>query len=899
MNIQKNRAIAIFIAALLTFSVAASLILVPDTAAHNPPYQITSYAKVSMQPEVIGVGQSIMGYAFLGNGPLSGSLMTNGIRFHNYTVWITDPEGKVTEYHWDTVEDTTGVQMFRYTPTIVGQYNVTFTFGGMVLTVNEVTSPTSQSIGDIWLPSTATCTFYAQEDPLPNFPDSYPLPNEYWTRPIYGENPGWYSISSNWLGTGSPVLSETGYGVISGTGMQSGIQRYPGDAIGSKTGHVMWTKPMQSGGIVGGEMYEIDGQSFFEGSAYINRFQNPIIVAGMLIYKEPLNMASAGGGDTVCVDLYTGEEIWRDPTMPALSFAYVPDVQNPNQHGVFQPILATSNWGRVFDAYTGKPMFNVTGVPGGTLVMGPNGEHIRYNLFNNGTSSNPDWYISIWNSTLMWGGIGYHPGETGSTPAIQTQTVNGVTSVQAGQGRRYNWLDETTQNFSIPWKNTPQYRNLQYSVVAAYYDNIMICRNGSYPNLSGVTQNVSGTISLTSANWTYFAIDLNRSHHTFGQILWTSPTYTSLQDKTIGYAGSEPTAKVFVELCKETTQFTGYSMETGKKLWTTEPLSDMDYFGNPSFPFAAAQMAYGKLYSLNYAGLLYCFDLGDGSLVWTYGNGGERNSTQSGLQMPGYYPGFIMGVGDDIVYIGATHHTIITPIPKGNFMRGINATTGLEIWTISDYTGSFMTLSFAMADGYCTFFNGYDNQIYAVGKGPTSLTVTAPDLSAASGQPVVIRGNVYDVSPGTRQHQLASRFANGVPVSSDASMAEWMGYLYQDKPRPNNFTGVEVILTVVDSNNNYRTIGTAETDYTGAYNFVWQPDIPGKFDVIATFAGSEGYWGASATTAFNVMEPVVTEAPTPEPESIADTYFVPAIAGLLVAIIAVGVIIVLVVKKRP
>jgi hypothetical protein len=899
MNIQKNRAIAIFIAALLTFSIAASLILVPDTAAHNPPYQITSYAKVSMQPEVIGVGQSIMGYAFLGNAPLSGSSMTNRIRFHNYTVWITDPEGKVTEYHWDTVEDTTGCQMFRFTPTIVGQYNVTFTFGGMVLTVNEVTSPTSQSIGDIWLPSTATCTFYAQEDPIPNFPDSYPLPTEYWTRPIYGENPGWYSISSNWLGTGSPVISSTGYGVISGTGMRSGIQRYPGDAIGSKTGHVMWTKPMQSGGIVGGEMYEIDGQSFFEGSAYINRFQNPIIVAGMLIYKEPLNMASAGGGDTVCVDLYTGEEIWRDPTMPALSFAYVPDVQNANQHGVFQPMLATSNWGRVFDAYTGKPMFNVTGVPGGALVMGPNGEHIRYNLFNNGTSSNPDWYISMWNSTLMWGGIGYHPGETGSTPAIQTQTVNGRTVVVANQGRRYNWLDETTQNFSIPWKNTPQYRNLQYSVVAAYYDNIMICRNGSYPNLSGVTQNVSGTISLTSANWTYFAIDLNRSHHTFGQILWTSPTYTSLQDKTIGYAGSDPTAKVFVELCKETTQFTGYSMETGKKLWTTEPLSALDYFGNPSFPFAAAQMAYGKLYSLNYAGLLYCFDLADGKLLWTYGNGGERNSTQSGLQMPGYYPGFIMGVGDDVIYIGATQHTIITPIPKGNFMRGINATTGLEIWTISDYTGSFMTLSFAMADGYCTWFNGYDNQIYAVGKGPTSLTVTAPDLSAAFGQPVVIRGTVYDVSPGTRQHELASRFANGVPVSSDASMAEWMGYLYQDKPRPNNFTGVEVILTVVDSNNNYRTIGTAETDYTGAYNFVWQPDIPGKFDVIATFAGSEGYWGASATTAFNVMEPVVTEAPTPEPESIADTYFVPAIAGLLVAIIAVGVIIVLVVKKRP
>jgi hypothetical protein len=160
-------------------------------------------------------------------------------------------------------------------------------------------------------------------------------------------------------------------------------------------------------------------------------------------------------------------------------------------------------------------------------------------------------------------------------------------------------------------------------------------------------------------------------------------------------------------------------------------------------------------------------------------------------------------------------------------MRAVNATTGEELWTMSDYTGGFMTISFAMADGYCTFFNGYDNLIYSVGKGPTALTVSAPDLSAAYGQPVVIRGTVYDVSSGTKQDEMAARFSNGVPVSSDASMAEWMGYLYQDKPLPSNFTGVEVILNVIDANGNYRTIGTANTDFTGAYSYVWQPDIPG------------------------------------------------------------------------
>ena len=892
MKTQKNILV-------LTLTLALILIitmpLLAINEAHTPAWKITTYAKITVQPEVIGIGQKAMGYAFLGNAPLPGSTMNNQYRFRNYTVWITDPDGKVETRHWDIVDDTTGCQMFSITPTIVGQYNLTFTFGGMTITAADTS--TAANIGDIYLPSTATCTFYAQEDPIPTFPSSYDFPTEYWSRPIYGENPGWFKISSNWLGTGSPVNSNTGYGVISGTGGQSAIQRYPGDAVGSKTGHVMWTKPVQSGGVVGGDNYEIEGQTFFEGSAYINRFQNPIIVAGMLIYKEPLNFASATGGDTVCVDISTGKELWRNPTMPQLSFGCMPDVQNPNQHGVFPPMVATANWGQVFDAYTGYRMFNVTGVPTGTLVQGPNGEHIRYTFFNNGTNTNPDWYLCMWNSTLMWGGIGYHPGETGSTPAIQTQTVNGVTAVIANQGRRYNWIDSTTQNKSISWRNQLAAAGTTFTVVAAYYNNIMICRNGTYPSLTGQT-NADGNIVDTQ--WQYFAVDLNGDSNRFGDIIWRSPVYSSPQDKTITWGGSDPVANVFIEGIKETTQFVGYSMKTGQKLWTTEGQTTLDYFGNPSYPYVAAQSAYGRLYSLNFGGLLYCYNETDGTLLWTYGNGGPGNSTQSGVQAPGYYPGFIMGVGDDVVYIAATQHTITTPIPKGNFMRGINATTGEEIWTISDYTGTFTVLPFAMADGYCTFFNGYDNQIYTLGRGPTSLTVTAPDLSAEFGQPVVIRGTVYDVSTGTKQDEMLARFAKGVGVASDECMADWMGYLYQNKPLPKDFTGVEVTIYAVDSNNNYREIGKTTTDSTGAYSLIWKPDIPGSFDVTAVFQGTNGYWGSRATTAFNVMDEKVTPAPTETPPSITDIYLIPSVIGIIVAILLVGIAtIVLLLRKRP
>jgi hypothetical protein len=38
--------------------------------------------------------------------------------------------------------------------------------------------------------------------------------------------------------------------------------------------------------------------------------------------------------------------------------------------------------------------------------------------------------------------------------------------------------------------------------------------------------------------------------------------------------------------------------------------------------------------------------------------------------------------------------------------------------------------------------------------------------------------------------------------------------------------------------------------------------------------------------------------PTPEPESVADLYLVPGIAGIIVAIAVVGVIIILMLRKR-
>ena len=189
MQFVKSKTAAISIAIFLIISMGASMLLLPNTTAHTPPYQIKTYAKATVLPNPIGVGQSALGYAILGNAPLPSSAETNTFRYHNYTVTVTDPNGKVQTFHWDTVSDTTGAQFYRFTPDVVGQYNITFRYGGQILNSTYFDTTSAAAVGDIYLPSEASCTLTVQQDPISTFPDSYPLPTEYWTRPIFGENP--------------------------------------------------------------------------------------------------------------------------------------------------------------------------------------------------------------------------------------------------------------------------------------------------------------------------------------------------------------------------------------------------------------------------------------------------------------------------------------------------------------------------------------------------------------------------------------------------------------------------------------------------------------------------------------------------------------------------------------
>src|SRR6202142_4537717 len=121
-------------------------------------------------------------------------------------------------------------------------------------------------------------------------------------------------------------------------------------------------------------------------------------------------------------------------------------------------------------------------------------------------------------------------------------------------------------------------------------------------------------------------------------------------------------------------------------------------------------------------------------------------------------------------------------------------------------------MTFAVAGGGLVYWKDYDGQVYAVGQGSTQTVVTAPQASIELAKSLVISGTVMDTSAGTQQSTVKKDLPNGVPAVSDDSMGQWMEYVYMQKMKPTNATGLPVTLSVVDANGNQRVIGTTTSD---------------------------------------------------------------------------------------
>jgi hypothetical protein len=68
-----------------------------------------------------------------------------------------------------------------------------------------------------------------------------------------------------------------------------------------------------------------------------------------------------------------------------------------------------------------------------------------------------------------------------------------------------------------------------------------------------------------------------------------------------------------------------------------------------------------------------------------------------------------------------------------------------------------------------------------------------------------------------------------------------MEYVYMQKPKPTNTTGVEVVFGTQDPNVNNYEIGRTTSDAAGIYKFAFKTQVPRLYTIIAKFTGSESY----------------------------------------------------------
>jgi len=843
-----------FFVSILLIALVIPLFATSPTVGQTSGKTVT-HAMLTVNPNPVGVGQPVLIVMWAGM-LLPSAAVTNDIRFHDYTLTITKPDGKVETMKWAIVEDTTSTQYVKYVPDKVGIYTINFSYPDQVYRWNA-TAAMRQWTNHVFLGASKSVTLIVQEEQLPDPITSYPLPTEYWTRPIEGQNTDWWAISSHWLGSDHPLH----YNLVAADA------KYQPDGTAPNSPHIMWTKRIDEGGLVGGSFVGIEGEMYYSGSAYQPRFYNPIIMNGLLFYAVPSQNSMSGGG-YMCVDLHTGEEIWfnekigADSSWPIPSFGYLYAAHTENQHGAIpNGILFSSNFAVAYEPWTGQRLFNVTDVPSGIAAVGPQGEILRYQI------NIAKRWLAQWNSSRLWS-----TATSGWVP--DWNQTNGW--VNASTSTRYDW--NVSIPTSIPTDTVP---------FKAICDDILL----------GSTQFRSVSSTGTPDPYTMWAISLKPESR--GQLLWIKQYEAPPNNVSRMLRAVDPVNRVIIMLDKETFQFVGYNMDNGKHMWTTtvpQNISDFAYFDS-THSSVFCTVANGVLYNSGFGGVLYAYDTKDGKLLWSYGDKGE---TFGGLQIPwGNYPQFISNVADGKVFLFSGEHSPNTPLYKGLRVRAVNATTGEELWTLLGSMGYPPRQWYPVADGFIVYHNMYDGQLYCIGKGPSALTAEAPLTAAILGQTVVIRGTVTDISAGTRQKEQAARFPNGVPAVSDESMSSWMEYVYMQKPRPTNVTGVPIIISVVDSNGNYRTIGTVTSDADGFYSLDWKPDIEGKYTVYAYFAGSNSYWPSRAVTAFVVDPPPPTPTPQPtQPASMADLYFVPLSVTMIIAIIAIGMLMVLL-RKRP
>ena len=810
------------------------------------------------------------------------------------TVTVTKPDrtNETLEYGYS---DPVGANWISYTPTIAGTYTLRANFPGTWKNGTHYIFPNPPYQMDRYYEPAISnpVELVVTEEPIEAWPEA-PLPTGSWTRPISAASRDWYVLAGNWLGGAANVWPP---GAAGGTTTRFVY------STGPESAHILWTKPLFTGGI----MDDYFGNIGFQTGHYQGLSFSPIILDGKIHYASRYT-AHWDKGWTYA-DLYTGETLFLDYDAIMPSFGQIYNYESPNQHGGFAYLWRTSGvtlpdnvtrmanggfgmpdiqetvelttqpgtqtW-EMLDAHTGERVCYIANVSaGGTAVYGKDGSILRYNIVNLGSGANPNYYLQVWNSSSM---KTMFTGDEG-TWAWQWRPQWG------GHG---NWGYRWRENVDAFHDG-----NIGFSLnvsVPALKGGILVVREGEYimggtagsNDETGITKGVMWKLSLEEGNE--------------GTVLWTKEFTppSSANRETVTMTGVYPEYGMFLFGSTRKLQRFGYSLDTMQQVWESEPEQQMNYYGMMTNVYEGLVLASG------WAGEIRAYNITTGEIVWNY------TASTVGFESPyGNYPINICAIADGKIYTVTGEHSISQPIYRGPNLRCINATNGEKIWKVLNFGanggGSLGAMYVWLAEGKIVGINFLDNQIYCLGKGDSATTVSAPQLIPTVGESVMITGTVTDQTPSGRRNtnDLLDWSLKGTPAISDEDMGAWMEYLFMQQAYPEDAKGVEVVLETLDPNGNFYEIGRTTSDINGNYGLKFTPEVPGDYQIIARFEGSAAYGSSSATTYLSIAEaPQATPTAPPPEASAADIYFMPMSIGIIVAIIAVGILLVLMLRKR-
>ncbi|MGD6851595.1 MAG: PQQ-binding-like beta-propeller repeat protein [Candidatus Bathyarchaeia archaeon] len=853
---NKLKKISIATAIILAITMAISAAVAPLSSGAFPPAgtEIVSYSHINVAPNPIGVGQVVTVNIFHDIPTLSSE------GYVNMTVKVTDPDGH-TETLGPFTSDTTGGTYTTYTPDKTGVWTFQMFYGGQTLSGGQIQMPDESEIKELVVQEEQVTREYY---PAP------PGPSNYWETPVSAMNAeNWYDLMGPWLGLSGITFVRTGANYYGGN-----FNPYTESV---KAGHVLWTKPWCIGGVAGGEAGpgQEDGH-FWSTRQYWPQYA-PVIMNGIM-YSDwyTTTRAQSGHNGIVATDLYSGETLWTiDTDTENLRVGMQMAYHNLNQYGVVGPFIWTDGTHEgvnsrgtayhMYDGMTGKYVCSVVNGSSMTTTVDDSGNIIGY-FINSTDSENPT--INKFNMT--WA-IGQRSG-FGFTPA---------------QNREYNFAD------GIVWTE-PMITDVNgvtidpALAINEVTDNAIVMTGGFTFN-----QGYGGT---TNGWLVVGAVDTES-----GDKLWVKNFTSSDTDTLSPFTRTEMGIidGLWINANMENFNVFAVDARTGQTAWTTSMRGDggaePNYYDIFNLRWSPGP---GVSFFRGFGGDVWCINNTNGNVNW-YTNTTKLVGAPGAENPYGVWPLWVFecdGITSDIAYLPIGHE-YNPPMFPGAQMLAINITTGELVWS---ELGMYIR-STAIAYGIMLSLNGYDNQIYAFGRGPTSITVNAPATGINTAMPVTISGTITDVSPGASQSEVAKNYPNGLPCVSDASISHFMEHVYQDQPMPSDITGVPITLTVIDANGNMREIGHVTSDASGIWALNWTPDIPGDFKVIASFDGSESYWGSSAVAYF-----YASEAATPQPTTEAITGFATTsdlmtylAVSVIAIIIAIAIVGLLLLRKRP